>query len=88
MVQYDSNGNLKEIIIMANETKTLAGLNLNFWKQDEHTIHMSIKNPHAGKDSWLTSIEHTDKHEGTQMARTHNNLFRDLKSILEENGKW
>jgi len=22
------------------------------------------------------------------MSRTHNNLFRDLKSILKENGKW
>lgn len=70
------------------EAKTLSGLNLNIWKQDEKTIHLSIKNPHEGKDAWLTSIEHTDKHSGNQMARTHNNLFRDLKSILEANRKW
>ncbi|MBB5179940.1 hypothetical protein HNQ44_001364 [Planomicrobium koreense] len=73
---------------MKSETKTVSGLNLNFWKQDEHTIHISIKNPHAGKDSWLTSIESTEKHDGKQMARTHDNLFRDLKAILEANGKW
>lgn len=70
------------------QEKTLTGLNLNIWKQDENTIHLSIKNPHEGKDAWLTSIEHTDKHKGNQMARTHNNLFRDLKSILEANNKW
>lgn len=73
---------------MKSETKTVSGLNLNFWKQDEHTIHISIKNPHAGKDSWLTSIESTEKHDGKQMARTHDNFFRDLKAILEANGKW
>ena len=68
--------------------KTLSELSFNMWKQDENTIHLSIKNPHNGKGAWLTSIEHTDKHNGNQMARTHNNLFRDLKSILEKNGKW
>ncbi|MEK5205251.1 hypothetical protein NST55_28845 [Bacillus sp. FSL R10-2789] len=68
--------------------KTLSGLSFNMWKQDENTIHISMQNPHEGKDKWLTSVEHTDKHDGDQMARTHNNLFRDLKSILEANGKW
>jgi len=73
---------------MEKETKYLKGCSINFWQKTDHEIHLSIQNPNAGKDGLITSIEHTDKHNGKNMARTHNNLFRDLKSILEENGKW
>lgn len=73
---------------MEKETKYLKELSLNIWQQDENTIHFKVMNPHEGKGEWLCSIEHTDKHNGKQMARTHNNLFRDLKAVLEANGKW
>ena len=73
---------------MDKETKYVKDCTINFWQKGEHEIHLSIQNPHKGKEALITSIEHTDKHDGKQMARTHNNLFRDLKEILVANGKW
>ncbi|MGG0338143.1 hypothetical protein [Priestia aryabhattai] len=73
---------------MEKDTKYIKGCTINFWKEDENTIHLSVQNPNEGKKAFITSIEHSDKHDGKQRKRTHDNIFRDRKEILEANGKW
>lgn len=72
---------------MANTNKYLNNLTLNFWQADKNTINLTVQNPHKGKIGIISSIEHTDKH-GENMARTHNNLFNELKKMLIANNKW
>lgn len=68
--------------------KTLSGLKLNFFQWTENEIRVTIQNPHEGKASLITSVEHTNRHHGKNKARTHNNIFNYFKEVLKSNGKW
>jgi Putative endonuclease segE, GIY-YIG domain len=68
--------------------KTLSGLTLNIFQKSNYQVNMTINNPHDGKEFHISSVEHTDKHHGNQMARTHNDLFKFFKGVLQTNRKW
>ena len=68
--------------------KTLSGLKLNIFQWTENQIRVTIKNPYDGKEAHITSVEHNDLHHGVDKARTHNNLFKFFKEVLQANGKW
>jgi Putative endonuclease segE, GIY-YIG domain len=68
--------------------KTLSGLKLNFFQWTENEIRVTIQNPFEGKKALITSVEHTDRHHGKNKARTHNNIFKFFREVLEANGKW
>jgi hypothetical protein len=68
--------------------KTLSGLKLNFFQWTENEIRVTIQNPFEGKKDLITSVEHTNRHHGKNKARTHNNMFKFFKEVLDANGKW
>jgi hypothetical protein len=50
---------------------------------------MKVINPfESGKKEHLSCVFHTDQYHGNEMARTHNDLFRMFKAVLEGEGKW
>ncbi|MCY9005656.1 GIY-YIG nuclease family protein [Peribacillus frigoritolerans] len=74
--------------MMRKSMKTLSGLKLNLWQENQTEIRLSVTNPHNGRKRIISSVEHTDLHSGEDKARTHNNLFIRFKEMLESNGKW
>jgi ribosome-associated toxin RatA of RatAB toxin-antitoxin module len=68
-------------------SKVLNELILSIWKRDEHTIALTVKNSVTGEE-FISTVECTDKRKGRDMARTHDNLFNKLKSMLVNNNKW
>ncbi|MGN7397981.1 hypothetical protein ACTHO4_27380 [Peribacillus frigoritolerans] len=69
--------------------KTLYDFKMNIWQATNHEIRIKIVNPFDhGKKEHMSCVEHNDKHHGNHMSRTHNDLFKFFKTIIEGEGLW
>lgn len=68
-------------------SKALNELNLSIWQKDDYTIAITVQNKVTG-EKFISTVECTEKRNGKDMARTHDNLFNHLKDMLVQNNKW
>ena len=70
------------------EIRYIRDFHINFWEEDSNTIKFKVFNPDNKEEEFITSVDHTNKYDGEQKKRTHDNFFNHLRTMLEEHGKW